>query len=564
MPDLLAGVLGAPTEMFVLGLPKTGRGGPRPPAATTPALYGTPDVTVSLANWQWLVTDIHGVVQGELLDIRQKTIIWNLDDAGNAQFTMRAYASTAAMVQETSTDLVIYRNTHKLFRGRFASSQDRLDSDTHDVTFTVKDYRGMLTDHRVVGPGTDPTTAGTPPLTYTNVDTTQIGWALIQNTQAQSGGNFGILNGTTHSGPGSPFTITYKMGQPIGGAITDLGHLSLGGFDWEIDANLYYNTWIIPALTTVGASPYPYSLQGRGRTTPYILEYGVNVIGVPQRNIDVSKYANAVYLTGQQTEGTDNTLETDITDVYSVAFPAAGRWELAMSDSNIANTNYLIYAAQGELLRVATLMPVYQLLLTPGWWSPELLWIGDTVNVIINSGRLHDNVTGRVTQVSVSFDDESGYEQVTVTIGPKPTTPISRFVSLQKLVHKIARNSSSSVSTSTDGSGGTGGTEGPEGPAGPTGPAGPPGPAGPAGSQGPSGPSGSQGPPGVAAVESFTWNQATASTTWTISHTLGYFPAVTVVDSTGTLIFPATVHYVDVATVQLTFSAAVGGLAYLS
>jgi hypothetical protein len=58
--------------------------------------------------------------------------------------------------------------------------------------------------------------------------------------------------------------------------------------------------------------------------------------------------------------------------------------------------------------------------------------------------------------------------------------------------------------------------------------------------------------------------QATAATTWTITHNLSFRPNVTAVDSTGRAIVPGAVDYPSATAVTLTFSAAVGGAAYLS
>jgi hypothetical protein len=58
--------------------------------------------------------------------------------------------------------------------------------------------------------------------------------------------------------------------------------------------------------------------------------------------------------------------------------------------------------------------------------------------------------------------------------------------------------------------------------------------------------------------------QATATTVWTIAHNLPFRPNVAAVDSTGREMWPGALDYPDAVTVQLTFSAAVGGEAYLS
>ena len=58
--------------------------------------------------------------------------------------------------------------------------------------------------------------------------------------------------------------------------------------------------------------------------------------------------------------------------------------------------------------------------------------------------------------------------------------------------------------------------------------------------------------------------QTNAATQWTVHHNLGFRPSVMAVDSAGEWIVPGTTRYVDDNTVQLDFSAAVGGEAYFS
>jgi len=58
--------------------------------------------------------------------------------------------------------------------------------------------------------------------------------------------------------------------------------------------------------------------------------------------------------------------------------------------------------------------------------------------------------------------------------------------------------------------------------------------------------------------------QASAATTWSITHNLSFRPNVAAVDSTGREIWPGATDYTSATAVQLTFSAAVAGEAYLS
>ena len=58
--------------------------------------------------------------------------------------------------------------------------------------------------------------------------------------------------------------------------------------------------------------------------------------------------------------------------------------------------------------------------------------------------------------------------------------------------------------------------------------------------------------------------QSVASQTWTVEHNLGFRPNVIAVDSAGEWIIPGRTSYLNDSTVELEFSAAVGGEAYCS
>lgn len=57
--------------------------------------------------------------------------------------------------------------------------------------------------------------------------------------------------------------------------------------------------------------------------------------------------------------------------------------------------------------------------------------------------------------------------------------------------------------------------------------------------------------------------QGTPSATWTITHALGGYPSVTVVDSAKTLVF-GEVNYLSTSQVVVNFSSAFSGYAYLT
>lgn len=72
---------------------------------------------------------------------------------------------------------------------------------------------------------------------------------------------------------------------------------------------------------------------------------------------------------------------------------------------------------------------------------------------------------------------------------------------------------------------------------------------------------GPPGPPGK--VETTIHNQTTPSATWTITHGFGRYPAVTIVDSAGSVVM-GKVDYVDDNTITVSFEAAFSGKAYLN
>ena len=64
-------------------------------------------------------------------------------------------------------------------------------------------------------------------------------------------------------------------------------------------------------------------------------------------------------------------------------------------------------------------------------------------------------------------------------------------------------------------------------------------------------------------VPTFVFNQNTVATVWNIQHNLGKFPSITVID-TGDTVVAGEYTYIDNNNVQLNFSAAFAGKAYLN
>lgn len=63
--------------------------------------------------------------------------------------------------------------------------------------------------------------------------------------------------------------------------------------------------------------------------------------------------------------------------------------------------------------------------------------------------------------------------------------------------------------------------------------------------------------------KTFTFIQNVSTATWNISHNLGIFPSVTVIDSVGNCVV-GHINYIDDRNIELTFNTAFKGKAYLN
>ncbi len=68
---------------------------------------------------------------------------------------------------------------------------------------------------------------------------------------------------------------------------------------------------------------------------------------------------------------------------------------------------------------------------------------------------------------------------------------------------------------------------------------------------------------GYFSASTYIFTQASQNATWNIEHNLDKYPSVTIVDASGNVI-EAHTEYVDSNNIQLTFSAAYAGKAYLN
>lgn len=351
-----------------------------------------------------LVNSNDGSGIGGLTAATQQKFIWNLVDTCTVGFTLPGTHPPAADIIEGETDLKVYDPSGTLrFRGRMGSSTDTVSPAGHVCQFGAVDYRGFL-QRRILWPGNTQS--------WVTAEQVDIAWQLIEDTQSLPGGDLGITRGSTP--PTGVFrTLSYDTAVNLGTTLSALASLS-DGFEWEIDENLRFNTY------------YP----SRGSDPGITLAYGPQISSVT-RTVDTSTFANAVYFSG------DSSL-TPITEVAS-DFGPSGRWEAQVGDTSILDLTTLTAAALAALAQDEQITPSYQVVLNPKFgWTPDLLWLGDTVRLIIKSGRLDVDATYRVTQVEVDPGDEGG-EVDTLTLGPVILTQDKRLLNYQQRISNLER-----------------------------------------------------------------------------------------------------------------------------
>jgi len=330
--------------------------------------------------WQFVLANTVGAPLVEL-PATSMQVQWHLDDPAEASCTVDGLDPRASEVQELLTDLLVYRDSMLVFRGRIVEADDSV-GDSHDLSLRAIDYRGLLA-RRVTYAGTG----------WGATDQAQIAWNLIAYAQGLIGGSWGITRGTGQS-TGVLRDRLYVAGANVGELLDNLGRV-INGYDWEIDANLALNIF------------HP----TRGTSKDWVAEYE-NTVTSFRRSVSSDAYANAVRATGA------DTLTPVTVTAANLASRPEGRWDQQIGDTDITQQATVTEKANGALARGEVLLPSYTCTVDPDRWTPESAWVGDSTQLVLRSGRLDVAAVERIESVSVSIDD-AGAETVALTYGQR-------------------------------------------------------------------------------------------------------------------------------------------------
>lgn len=381
----------------------------------------------------------------ELTGARSRRLELGWNEPAKLTFTVDGRSSSAGWIQELATDVCAWRwddaagADRLMFRGIVAQSEDTVTEQAHTVNLTCHDYLAVMI-RRFLTAGAN--------LVYTATDQDDIVANLAGRASAMTAGN-----GTTFT-PGSQLPLavarvnpdgtaraaksgqvrdrTYTGQTSIGSAITDLAAV-INGFDLDVrpaadvDGIDYLRVW--------------YPSRGVGRTdTPLV--YGASVSGFT-RTVNSSDYANYQRVIGDNSgagEGAPQLFaEVWNADANNVGVTPVGLWMDGENASDVNQAATLAQKAAGDLASSGVLVPSYTLTLRPGWFRPGFPNIGDTVPLVIRTGRLDVSTTVRVLGLGFDISDDGAGEDVALTVGRPARTLTALFRDARRDINALAR-----------------------------------------------------------------------------------------------------------------------------
>ncbi|HEY2303000.1 MAG TPA: IPT/TIG domain-containing protein [Acidimicrobiales bacterium] len=392
----------------------------------------------------------------ELPHARARVLTQAWDTSATFTFTVDGHSPEAAYIAEMAQDVIAWRWDENsggdipMFRGPVCQSQDTIDEQSHTVEFTCHDYLSLLS-RRVI--------TGTTPFTIAN--TTQD--FVVQTVVAMANGTAGIYNlppnltpgsylplvvtlcngdGTTRADTNAGVTRSWPPGTPIAQIIDDMAKSSgldtAGvyqlGFDYDCLCRSDLDGWDHIRVF--------YPAQGVTRTSP-VLVYGSTVSTV-QRNVDSGTYGNYWRAIGNNATAAAGAAQL-FGEAYNsdasagAAGSSVGAWMSVDNTAAAVADQVTINAhAAGDLAINGVLVPTYTLGLAPGFYTWGAFNMGDTVPLVVQSGRLNVSTTVRVVGITYTVGDD-GQEDVAVTVGRPLVTLTAMLTAANETVGALTR-----------------------------------------------------------------------------------------------------------------------------
>jgi hypothetical protein len=379
---------------------------------------------------------LNSTIIAELTDARGRQLVQAWNQPATLTFILDGRSQPALLVQELTQEVVAWRWDDQtgidqpVFRGVIAQSEDQITADSHTVTYICHDYGAVLA-RRLIR------------FTYTATARDQdliVGDLLAQaQPSAYAPASFLPLSlwtanpdGTLRGLSGRVRDRTYYGSQNIGTALDDLAKI-IDGFDWDVK----------PSATDTTDSLRIFYPTPQGVPRPDVtLQYGSTIAGFT-RTVNSADYANYIRVLGNNSSSSPTPqlyAEAQTTDAAS---SPAGLWMLGDDAADVTQVQTLLEKAQGDINLYSVLVPHYTLTLAPDaytWGHPNM---GDTIGLILQTGRLNVATlppAGGVRVLGITFDiGDDGQEDVALIVSRPPVTLGHLFLKNDQNITALAR-----------------------------------------------------------------------------------------------------------------------------
>lgn len=341
-----------------------------------------------------------GNVIAQVPTAKNRRLTLSTEEGDTFSFSVSGKNPVAKFLRDMITDVNVYCDNIKIFRGRIVQTTDQVDGTADTVNVSCVDYKTLLKRRYFYVPN-----KGT-------VDTEEHAWQAINYTQTRATDTgLGITRGENQA-TNHIRTATWEVGGSVRDFIDGLAKTASAEdardyFEWHIDPELVFRC----------------NVPGRGREVPvFTADYGGTVLSF-DTGFDPNSYANIF-----RVQGGGSVLTWLTTQDY-------GRWpgsafEEFINDSTISSINQSDAAAfwamthHGQLDKLRT----YNLEISSArWGGPSQLWIGDFVYLDLKSGRVNVNTSDfRVLNMHLEIDD-AGMEHIAIEVGFTPTATYRDF-----------------------------------------------------------------------------------------------------------------------------------------
>jgi hypothetical protein len=392
------------------------------------------------ADQGWAQTQI-----GLLDSARNRKLVQAWDMPATLTFDIDGRAPDATTVQELAHDVIAWRwdeisgTDIPVFRGMVEASDDQIDESSHVVTFTCHDYLAMLNRRVYTGIGTDYMGSGTPPVFDQDYAADQWRqWAgapfstyPIPGQHGFSPGSYLPLytfhangNGSQRTPPTGVSRTVPQQGNMV--VLTQLDALAKmsNGFDYDVKPlcmNANASAQVAVNSATRDAMRIFYPSQGVTQSG-ITLAYGSSISKV-QRQVTAADYTNYWRTIGNNGNA-DNSATQVIGENWNSDATATVVGTFMTADSasvTSTDTGWLNAVAAGNVGNYGVLNPTYVLTLTPNFYTWGLFNMGDTVPVVIQSGRLNVTTAQRILGITYDIGDD-GQEDVEIVVARATTT----------------------------------------------------------------------------------------------------------------------------------------------